>query len=116
MHRTKNILWNLRKGYYATLRWVLIHLGIKQAKVSCIIQSIIFELKLLTIVFISIFTVYTLVVTTTEPTLTTLEIILKINGIFFLVIIFLILKIIYRIRNNTGCSLHPPHGPTNEHK
>lgn len=116
MHRAKNILWNLRKGYYATLIWVLIHLGIKQAKVSCIIQSIIFELKLLAIVFISIFTVYTLVVTTAEPTLTTLEIILKINGIFFLVIIFLILKIIYRIRNNTGCSLHPPHGPTDEHK
>ena len=119
MHRVKNIFWGIRRGYFATLRWVLIHLGIKQAKISCIIESIIFELKLLAAVFVSIFSIYTFVVATTEPTLTTMEIILKINGIFFLVIIFLILKIIYRVRNNSECSFHShheKHEKSDEHK
>ncbi len=108
MHQDKNILWKIRKFYYASLRWILIHIGIKQARVSCLIDSIIFELKLLAVVFISVFSIYTFIVATTEPTLTTLEIILKINGIFFLVIVFLIFKILYKFKNNS-CGLHGPH-------
>lgn len=114
MHLNRNIWWQIKKGYFKTLKWLLIHSGIKQSKVPCIIESIVFELKLLLVVFVSTFSVYTFVVSTTEPTLTSLEIILRVNGIFFFVIIFLILKILYKVRNNS-CGMHH-HEHHDEHK
>ena len=113
MHRIKTIFWYIKRGYFFLLGWLLIKLGIRKNKVSCFTESILFELKLLLFVFLSTISGYTFIIATAEPVTDTFDIILKINGLFFIIIIFLMMKILYKLKNKQ-CNLHNPHHSGNE--